>query len=58
MRMSAKQEKARLDIARSLAFHALCCLFDKQTTSRGYETGTSGRVRAGMRGHGALGSDG
>jgi hypothetical protein len=28
------------------------CLFYKQTTHRGYETGTSGWTRAGTRGHG------
>jgi hypothetical protein len=28
-----------------------CWLFSKQTTARGYETGTSARARAGTRGH-------
>ena len=36
----------------SPAFSALRCVFDKQTTRRGYETGTSDWALAGTRGQG------
>ncbi len=40
------------DDAANLGFVLMmCCRFDKPTTCRGYETGTSACARAGTRGH-------